>query len=61
MTLSFAPKSQFMNRARRRKGSFQKARDKVEKQEEVLHQGMAIRGINNRGKKAQGRGQKHGF
>ena len=50
-----------MNRARRKKGSFQKARDKVEKREEVLHQGMAIRGINNRGKKAQGRGQKRGF
>jgi hypothetical protein len=40
-----------MNRARRRKGSFQKARDKVEKREEVLHQGMAIRGIDNREKK----------
>lgn len=40
-----------MNRARRRKGSFQKARDKVEKREEELHQGMAIRGINNREKK----------
>src|ERR671918_3201104 len=40
-----------MNRARRKKGSFQKARDKVEKREEVLHQGMAIRGINNREKK----------
>jgi hypothetical protein len=40
-----------MNRARRRKGSFQKARDKVEKREEVLHQGMAIRGINNREKR----------
>ena len=45
------PKSQFMNRARRKKGSFQKARDKVEKREEVLHQGMAIRGINNPEKK----------
>jgi hypothetical protein len=39
-----------MNRARRRKESFQKARDKVEKREEVLHQGMAIRGIDNREK-----------
>ena len=39
-----------MNRARRRKVSFQKTRDKVEKREE-LHQGMAIRGINNREKK----------
>jgi hypothetical protein len=40
-----------MNRARRRKRSFQKARDKVEKREVELHQGMAIRGINNREKK----------
>jgi hypothetical protein len=40
-----------MNRVRRRKGSFQKARDKVEKREEELHQGMAIRGIDNREKK----------
>jgi hypothetical protein len=37
-----------MNRARKRKGSFQKARDKVEKREDELHQGMAIRGIDNR-------------
>jgi hypothetical protein len=36
---------------RRRKGSFQKARDKVEKREEELHQDMAIRGIDNRVKK----------
>ncbi len=40
-----------MNRARRRKRSFQKARDKVEKREEELHQGMAIRGIDNRERK----------
>jgi hypothetical protein len=40
-----------MNRARKRKGSFQKARDKVEKREEELHQGMAIRGIDNRERK----------
>ena len=40
-----------MNRARRKKGSIQKARDKVEKREEVLHQGMAIRGIDNQEKK----------
>jgi hypothetical protein len=39
-----------MNRARR-KESFQKARDKVEKREVELHQGMAIRGIDNREKK----------
>jgi hypothetical protein len=35
---------------RRRKGSFQKTRDKVEKREKELHQGMAIRGIDNREK-----------
>jgi hypothetical protein len=40
-----------MSRARRRKRSFQKARDKVEKREEELHQGMAIRGIDNRERK----------
>jgi hypothetical protein len=40
-----------MNRARKRKGSFQKARDKVEKREDELHRGMAIRGIDNRERK----------
>jgi hypothetical protein len=40
-----------MNRARKRKGSFQKARDKVEKRKEELHQDMAIRGIDNRERK----------
>jgi hypothetical protein len=33
------------------KSRFQKARDKVEKREEELHQDMAIRGIDNREKK----------
>ena len=42
-----------MNRKRRRKRSFQKARDKVEKHEEELNQDMAIRGIANRAKKEQ--------
>jgi hypothetical protein len=42
-----------MNRKRRRKRSFQKARDKVEKREEELNQDMAIRGIANRAKKEQ--------
>jgi hypothetical protein len=40
-----------MKGTRRRKRSTQKARDKVEKQEEELHQGMAIRGIDNRERK----------
>jgi hypothetical protein len=40
-----------MKRARRRKRSFQKARDKVEKREEEPHQSMAIRGIDSREKK----------
>jgi hypothetical protein len=42
-----------MNRKRRRKRSFQRARDKVEKHEEELNQDMAIRGIANRAKKEQ--------
>lgn len=40
-----------MNRVRKRRGGFQKARDNVEKREEELHQGMAIRGIDNRERK----------
>ena len=40
-----------MKGTRRRKRSTQKARDKVEKREEVLHQGMAIRGINREKRK----------
>jgi hypothetical protein len=42
-----------MKTARRRKRSFQKARDKVEKREEELDQGMAIRGSIDREKKKQ--------
>jgi hypothetical protein len=42
-----------MNRKRRRKRSPQTAGDKVEKHEEELNQGMAIRGIANREKKEQ--------
>jgi hypothetical protein len=40
-----------MNRVRRRKIIFQKTRDKGEKREGEPHQGMAIRGIDNREKK----------
>jgi hypothetical protein len=40
-----------MKGTKRKKRSTQKARDKVEKQEEELHQGMAIRGIANGEKK----------
>jgi hypothetical protein len=42
-----------MNRKRRRKRSPQKARDKVEKHEEELNQGMALRGIIDKEKKKQ--------
>lgn len=52
-TLYFTSKIIIYERKRRRKRSFQKARDKVEKHEEELNQGMAIRSITNRAKKEQ--------
>src|SRR5215216_1527961 len=43
-----------MNKAKRKKGGFQKARDKVEKREEEQpHQSMAIRGIDSREKRKE--------